>query len=267
MRDRGIGVFDSGVGGLTVVREIMRLLPEERIVYLGDTARLPYGSKSPKVVDKFSSQALRFLLKQDLKLIVIACNTVSALSLRKLRKSSPLPLIGVLESGAKRGIEVTRNGIIGVIGTKATIRSRAYPKLIRSLDPKVKVISRSCPLLVPLVEEGWSKSKITYQVASIYLKPLLRQNIDTLILGCTHYPLLKGIFQDIVGEKVVLVDSAQEVAKKVKELLRRRNIRKRGGSPEHTFYISDISRRFVHMGRQILGRELNNLREVNLEEW
>lgn len=267
MEDKGIGVFDSGIGGLTVVREIMRLLPEERIVYLGDTARLPYGSKSPKVVGKFSSQALRFLLKQGLKLIVIACNTVSALSLKDLRKKSTLPLIGVLESGARKGVEVSRNKTIGVIGTKATIKSRAYPRLIKSFDSQVKVTGRSCPLLVPLVEEGWLRNEITYQVASVYLRPLLSQGIDTLILGCTHYPLLKDILQKVVGKKVVLVDSAQEVARKVKELLERENMRRRKGSPEHVFYISDISRRFIHTGRQILGRELDNLQEVNLEEW
>jgi glutamate racemase len=265
LKDKGIGIFDSGVGGLTVAREIMKLLPREKIIYLGDTARVPYGNKSPETVTKFSFQALQFFLKQNVKLVVVACNTVSALSLKVLQKNSPFPLIGVLKPGAREGVRVTRNKIIGVIGTRATINSRTYPRFIKSLDFRIKVLSKSCPLLVPLVEEGWLKNEITYKVVSFYLKPLLRQGIDTLILGCTHYPLLKDVFQEVTGKGVTLVDSAQEVARQVKKILQEQNIQRQGGSPEHCFFVSDSPEEFAHIARLFLGKEItNNLREVNL---
>jgi len=266
LKDKGIGIFDSGVGGLTVAREIMKLLPREKIIYLGDTARVPYGNKSPETVTKFSSQALQFFLAQNVKLIVVACNTVSALSLKTLQQNSPLPLIGVLKPGAKKGVEVTQNKIIGVIGTRATINSRAYSRFIKSLDSKIKVISKSCPLLVPLVEEGWLKNEIAYKVVFFYLKPLLRQGIDTLILGCTHYPLLKDIFQEAAGEGVTLVDSAQEVAGQVKKILQEKNLQRQGNFSEHRFFVSDSPGEFARIAKIFLGKEItNNLQEVNLE--
>ncbi|RLE08869.1 glutamate racemase [Candidatus Aerophobetes bacterium] len=268
MKEKGVGIFDSGVGGLTVAREIMKLLPHEKIVYLGDTARLPYGNKSPETITNFSSQALRFFLRQDVKLIVVACNTVSALSLEALRQNSPLPLIGVLKPGARKGVKVTRNRIIGIIGTKATINSRAYSRFIKSLDPGIKVVSKSCPLLVPLVEEGWLRNKTTYDVVSFYLKPLLRQGIDTLILGCTHYPLLKDVFQRVTGKGVILVDSAQEVAKEVKKILQGKNIQRESSSPpHHHFFVSDSPQKFARIAKLFLGKEIiNSLQKINLED-
>ena len=259
-----IAIFDSGVGGLTVAREIMKLLPEEGIIYLGDTARVPYGTKSKRTVTRFSSQALCFLLNLKVKLIVIACNTVSALSLRVLMAKCPFPIIGVLEPGARKGVQATRNRIIGIIGTEATIHSGAYSKIINSLDPKIRVIGKSCPLLVPLVEEGWFNHRITYEVISIYLKPLLRQEIDTLILGCTHYPVLRGTLQKVVGDKIALIDSAQEVAREVKRVLWEHKLQATR-SPRHDFFVSDRPGKFIQLTRTFLGSPIKNVHRISLD--
>jgi len=259
-----IAVFDSGVGGLTVVSEIMKLLPGEGIIYLGDTARVPYGTKSKRTVTRFSSQALGFLLNLKVKLIVIACNTVSALSLKVLRAKCPLPIIGVLEPGARKGVRATRNKIIGVIGTEATIRSGAYPKIISFLDPKIKVFCKSCPLLVPLVEEGWFNHRITREVISIYLKPLLRQEIDTLILGCTHYPVLRETLQKVVGDKVALIDSAQEVAREVKKVLCEHKLQATNNWG-NDFFVSDRPGKFIQLTGAFLGRPIKNVHQINLD--
>lgn len=264
LKNARIAVFDSGIGGLTVAREIMKLLPEEGIIYLGDTARVPYGTKSKRTVTRFSSQALCFLLNLKAKLIVIACNTVSALSFKTLEAKCPLPLIGVLEPGAREAVQATRNRIIGVIGTEATIRSRVYPKIINSLDPKMKVFGKSCPLLVPLVEEAWFRHQVTREVISIYLKPLLRQGIDTLILGCTHYPLLKETLQKVVGDKVALIDSAQEVARQVKRVLWEQKLRATN-SPGHDFFVSDRPTRFIRLTKTFLGKPIKNVHQINLD--
>jgi len=267
-----IGIFDSGVGGLTVAREVIKLLPLESIVYLGDTARVPYGTKSSLTVTKFSAQALNFLQTRGVKLIVIACNTVSALSLSSLKKNFSLPIVGVLKPGAEKAVNTTRRGVIGVIGTEATIRSRAYPKIIKSINPKIKVRGRSCPLLVPLVEEGWLKEKVTYNVVSFYLRPLLKKRIDTLILGCTHYPLLKSVIQEIVGEKIVLIDSAREVAKQVRKILKEKNMLRDfkdwsgKNVSQHQFFVTDRPEKFSSLTKVFLGKNINgNAQKISLE--
>ena len=214
-----VGVFDSGVGGLTVAREIMRNLPEENIVYFGDTARVPYGTKSKDTVLRYSRQIIRFLKTQDVKAIVIACNTASAYALEDVEKELDIPIIGVVKPGAKVACEATHNKKIGVIATEATINSGIYSSYITRQDPQIQVIGKACPLFVPLVEEGWLKDSVTFEVAGRYLRKLMEQDIDTLILGCTHYPLLRSTLREIVGEKVTLVNPAYETARELKQLL------------------------------------------------
>lgn len=215
-----IGVFDSGVGGLTVAREIIRNLPNERIVYFGDTARVPYGSKSKDTIIRFSRQIIRFLRTQDVKAIVIACNTASALALDEVEKELDIPIIGVLKPGAKVAAETTKNGKIGVIGTESTINSGMYKKFICEQNPDIRVYGKACPLFVPLVEEGWLKDPVTEEVARRYLEDLLQKGIDSLILGCTHYPLLRSLIRKIAGDSVNLVNPAYETARELGELLK-----------------------------------------------
>lgn len=214
-----LGVFDSGVGGLTVAREIMRQLPRERMIYFGDTARVPYGAKSRETVTRYSRQIAHFLLEKGVKAIVVACNTASALALEDIREEIPVPIIGVLRPGAKVAAETTRNGIIGVIATEATINSRLYTKTIQESNPEATVVGKACPLFVPLVEEGWLKDPITVAVARRYLEPMLKSGMDTLIMGCTHYPLLRSTLQGVLGDKVSLVNPAYETARSLRELL------------------------------------------------
>ncbi len=218
-RDLPIGVFDSGVGGLTVVRQIHRALPKEDLVYLGDTARVPYGTKSPSTVIRFAREDTEFLLSRKVKAIVVACNTASAWALPTLERAFPLPVFGVIQPGAEAALAKTRSGRIGVIGTRATIRSQAYPKAIHALDRQARVFGQPCPLLVPLVEEGWLRHPVTRTVIEGYLAPLLRRRIDTLVLACTHYPLLKPAIQTVVGREVSLVDSAEACAEYVRDRL------------------------------------------------
>lgn len=255
---RPIGVFDSGVGGLTVVSQIQKLLPGEDIVYFGDTARVPYGTKSKETVTKFSVENVEFLMKNDVKIIVVACNTASSLSLDFLKRCFRVPMIGVIEPGAKASSAATRNKRVGVIGTCATISSLAYERAIKKADPRISVYSQSCSLLVPLVEEGWLNKAITRQVASEYLAPVRSKRIDTLILGCTHYPLLKPVIQDVVGSGVVLIDSSKEVAKEVRLVLDSNcilnNPRRKGRS---SFYVSDEPARFVKMAERFLKRRIS----------
>jgi glutamate racemase len=219
LRDLPIGVFDSGVGGLTVVRQIHRALPREDLVYLGDTARVPYGTKSPSTVIRFAREDTEFLLSRKVKAVVVACNTASAWALPTLERAFPLPIFGVIQPGAEAALGITRSGRIGVIGTRATIRSQAYPKAIHALNRRAKVFGEPCPLLVPLVEEGWFEHPVTRTVIEGYLAPLLRRRIDTLVLACTHYPLLKPAIQRVVGRDVTLVDSAETCAQYVRERL------------------------------------------------
>ncbi len=218
-RARPIGVFDSGIGGLTVVRALRELLPNENIFYLGDTARVPYGGKSAATVERYSLEIVALLLQENCKTIVVACNTSSALALPRLEERSSVPVTGVIRPGAEAAVAATRNGHIGVIGTRATIKSSAYERAIQALDENVRVTARACPLFVPLIEEGWLESAITDQVVRQYLTPLVEAGIDTLVLGCTHYPLLREAIARFLGDAVTLVDSAQNCALAVRELL------------------------------------------------
>ena len=223
-RQEPIGVFDSGVGGLTVAREIMRQIPNERIVYFGDTARVPYGSKSKETVTKYSRQIIRFLQTENVKAIVIACNTASAFALDTMQKEFDLPIIGVVKPGAKMAAQTTKNGKVGLIGTEGTIRSGVYAEFIKSFKPDVEVIGKACPLFVPLVEEGMWHDTITDQMAQRYLEGLKQQDIDTLIMGCTHYPLLRSTIQKTMGEHVNLVNPAYETAIELKNVLERESL-------------------------------------------
>ncbi len=219
VRELPVGVFDSGVGGLTVVREIMRQMPNERIVYFGDTARVPYGSKSKETITRFSEQIMRFLLSQNVKAIVVACNTASAYALPTLEQECPVPIIGVMKPGARTATEKTRNGRIGVIGTNATVSSGIYTSYIKELMPEAEVLGRACPLFVPLVEEGLWEDPVTDEIARRYLTELMDEGIDTLILGCTHYPLIRKTIARTVGESVELVNPAYETALELKHML------------------------------------------------
>ena len=221
---RPIGVFDSGIGGLTVVSALRALLPNESIFYLGDTARIPYGSRSATTVERYSLEIAGMLLEENAKTIVVACNTASAVALPKLEEALPITVTGVIEPGAAAAIAATRNGHIGVIGTRATIQSGAYERALHRLDPKVRVSARACPLLVPLIEEGWLAHDITDEIIKQYVDPIVREEIDTLVLGCTHYPLLRDAIGRILGDKITLVDSAQNCATAVERLLRREKL-------------------------------------------
>ena len=232
-----VGVFDSGVGGLTVAREIMRQLPEERLVYFGDTARVPYGSKSQATILRFVRQIVRFLETKEVKAIVVACNTASAYALETIEKEIQLPIIGVVKPGAKTAAAASRNGRIGVIATDATIGSGLYTQFIRSINPKLQVFGKACPLFCPLVEEGWLKDPVTVEVANRYLEPLLATGIDTLVMGCTHYPLLRSTLREIMGDKVNLVNPAYETARELKALLEE--------GLTHDFVTEEIAKRYL----------------------
>jgi glutamate racemase len=250
-----IGVFDSGVGGLTVVSALRRRLPGESILYLGDTARLPYGSKSPDTITRYTRKNLEFLSERGVKAVVVACNTASALALpnlepRYLAGLADIPIWGVIEPGARKAAEVSR-GRVGVIATEASVRSDAYPRALRALRPELDIWSQACPLFVPLVEEGWHDDAITAQVAERYLRPLLDAGIDTLVLGCTHYPLIKDVLQRIAGPDVVLVDSAEQVAAMVAAGLAERHL-EATHSPLHTFCVTDSGETFQRLARTIL---------------
>ena len=254
---RPIGIFDSGVGGLTVFSEVEKTLPREEIVYFGDTARVPYGTKSKETVTKFSVENIEFLMKHNVKLVLVACNTASSLSLEFLKRCFRVPIIGVIDPGAKNSVDRTRNNRIGVIGTSATISSGAYEKAIKKISSKMTVFSQNCPLFVPLVEEGWSYKSVTFEVASTYLNSLKKKNIDTLILGCTHYPLLKNVIRKVMGNKVSLVDSAGEVAKEAKSILGAGGLmNKKPGEKKHKFFVSDEPEQFIRLGERFLNRKM-----------
>jgi len=244
-----IGVFDSGIGGLTVLKEIVAILPKEDTIYLGDTARVPYGIRSADTVIRYSLENAKFLLGKNIKLLVIACNTVSAVGLATLRDRYSLPIVGVMEPGARKAVKVTKRKKIGVIGTERTIRSRAYSHSIKMIDPEIEIVSQACPLFVPLVEEGWTDNNIAFMTAERYLQGLQDAKIDTLILGCTHYPLLKDVIRKVLGDWVLLVDSAEETAIEVMGVLRAGNLLKDGDEkPVHEFYVTDTPEMFVRTG-------------------
>lgn len=266
-----VGVFDSGVGGLTVAREIMRNLPNERIVYFGDTARVPYGSKSKETVTRYSEQIIRFLQTQEVKAIVIACNTASAFALEAVEKEFDVPIIGVIKAGAHVAAQTTRNGNVGVIATEGTINSRVYDQTIREEKSDVTVFGKACPLFVPLVEEGWLKDPVTMEVARRYLAELQEKDIDTLILGCTHYPLLRHLIGDVAGEAVTLVNPAYETAKELERLLAKENLlnsgRKAPGNEPYRFYVSDAAEKFKNFATNILPYDVDNIQKINIEKY
>jgi glutamate racemase len=259
-----IGVFDSGVGGLTVLRSLLSILPKENFIYVGDTARVPYGTKSPETVRRFSLEIAAFLRRRRVKMIVVACNTSSALALNELRRASPFSVLGVIEPGVRAALAATGGGRVGVIGTEATIRSGAYETALRRLAPGLRVMSRACPLFVPLVEEGWVNHPVAREVARIYLAPFVRARVDTLILGCTHYPLLKGTLQKVVGG-IDLVDSADETAKAVRSRLEQDGLLGRGSGGRLEFYSSDDPAKFSRLGRLFLGRALPEVRRLRFD--
>lgn len=266
-----IGVFDSGVGGLTVAREIMRQIPNEKIVYFGDTARVPYGSKSKDTVTKYSKQIVRFLRTQSVKAIVIACNTASAYALDEIEKEIDIPIIGVVRPGAKVAVEATRNGKIGVIATEGTINSQIYSTYIKQINENVNVIGKACPLFVPLVEEGLLVDPVTDEIAMRYLSELIDRDIDTLILGCTHYPLIRSTVGKIMGDKVTLVNPAYETARELKELLESEDLLNKReielGENKYRFFVSDGAEKFKRFANSALKYGILSAKTVNIEEF
>jgi glutamate racemase len=263
MSSRPIGVFDSGVGGLTVFRALERALPGESMIYLGDTARVPYGPKSGETVVRYALEAARFLRRHEIKMLVVACNSASSVAMDALAAEHDLPMLGVIGPGARRAVEHSRSGRIGVIGTRGTIASQAYVEAIRELSPEAHVVSTACPLFVPLAEEGWTDNDVARQVAGTYLGPMLHANVDTLVLGCTHYPLLWDVIAEVMGPDVELIDSAEAVASEVGERLQA------GGdgapSTDHHFFVTDAPEPFRAVAERFLGRPLDRLELAKIE--
>jgi glutamate racemase len=257
-KEDAIGVFDSGIGGLTVAGALTRALPKERVVYLGDTARLPYGTKSPDVVKRYAEGCARFLLTQDIKLLVVACNTATAHALEHLQQTLSVPVIGVITPGAKR---VSRYKRIGVIGTEGTIRSGAYERAIKAFAPAADVVQQACPLFVPLAEEGWTQHPATRLVAEHYLDKM--KNVDALVLGCTHYPLLREVIAETVGEQVVLCDSADAVSEDVRTLLKEKQLEATAAGA-HRFFMTDLQSQFPVLAQRFFGAAITNAERVDL---
>jgi glutamate racemase len=265
-KEKPIGVFDSGIGGLTVVKRLASTLPAEDIVYFGDTARVPYGSKSNSTVIEYSFQDTKFLLSKSVKAVVVACNTASSIAIAELKKNFDLPIIGMINPGAKLAISSTKNGNIGVIGTRATISNKAYSNEIRKIDHSIIVYEKACPLFVPLAEEGWINHKATYEIAEEYLKELRDLKIDTLVLGCTHYPILSEVIQKVIGDNVTLIDSGVASAGIIKEELDRTNLyTNRNTNGNHEFYVSDIPVKFKEVAELFLGKPVMEVHKVDLE--
>ncbi len=260
MNRRPIGVFDSGIGGLTVVRELMHQLPHESLLYFGDTARVPYGNKSPETVRRFSREILDFLVSRDVKLVVVACNTVSAHALGELKQVAPVSVEGVIEPGARAAVGASRSGRIGVIGTAGTVASGAYTRAIEALDGKVRVTAHACPLFVPLVEEGWLDHPAARLIAEEYLAPFHGHDIDTLVLGCTHYPLLKPLLSSVLGPGIVLIDSAEQTAAAVSRELAASTLHAPTTQKGHVhFVVSDAPQQFIQVGKRFLGERVRDV--------
>ncbi len=268
MDERPIGVFDSGVGGLTVLKQLSVRMPHERLIYLGDTARLPYGTKSRETVLKYSMRNAAFLLEKGVKCLVVACNTASSLALDGLKREFDMPVIGVIQPGAKKAASASRLRRVGVIGTLATVRSRAYEKAIEVYGGDIEVTAVPCPLFVALAEEGWVDDEVTYRVAERYLRPLQDRGIDVLVLGCTHYPLLKPVLAEVMGTEVALVDSAEEAANEVAASLAEKGLAagNKGGEKVSTpaICLTDRSLHFLELGEKILELPLNEVEYVDL---
>jgi glutamate racemase len=262
-----IGIFDSGIGGLTVVKRLAANLPRENIIYFGDTARVPYGSKSNSTVVEYSIQNTKFLLSKNVKAVIVACNTASSIAIPDLKKQFNIPIIGMIEPGAKMALQKTKNKKIGVIGTRATTGNLAYSSEIKRIDDTANVVEKPCPLFVPLAEEGWTEHKATYEIAEEYLKELRENEIDTLVLGCTHYPILTNIIQKVIGQNVSLIDSGVASAELIKKELQ--NLDLLTDFPEagrQEFYVSDIQVKFKEVAELFLGKEIEHVHKVDLEE-
>lgn len=267
-RNSPIGIFDSGLGGLTVAREIFQLLPSEDVVYFGDVGRTPYGPRSKEIITQFSRQDTNFLIEQEVKIIVAACNTASSIALEFLQKEYSLQILGVIEPGAVSAVQATRNGKIGVIGTMGTIHSNAYAKAIEAIDPKIKVFSMACPLFVPLVEEGYTDKDATFLIAEDYISPLKTTGVDTLILGCTHYPLLKPVIRKVLGDKVSLIDSATETSRVVYQyLLKTDALNPKRSEGERKFYVSDVPEQFAQQARHFLGDTVRSVMRIDITKY
>jgi len=268
MDNRPIGVFDSGLGGLTVLKEIKSLIPTESVVYFGDNGRAPYGTKSTDTIVKYTFQDIRFLLNQDIKMIVIACNTASACSLKLVKDSFDIPVIEVTEPGAITAVNETKNKKIGVIGTVATVTSGVYERAISRLDSSIEIVQKACPLFVPLVEEGWWENDIAYRIAEEYLEPLKKEEIDTLVMGCTHYPLLYNTISKVMGPSVKLVSSALEVTKVVRKILSEMDImRDERVRPVYRYYTSDSVEKFESLGSAILESDIHSAEKIDIEKY
>jgi glutamate racemase len=262
-KNRPIGVFDSGIGGLTVLKEIIRELPDESTIYLGDTARVPYGIRSPETVTRYSFENTKFLSTKDIKLLVVACNTASSVSLDAIKSITSIPVIGVIEPGAKAAVTATKNKKVAVIGTEATVKSNSYKRAIRAIDEGIEVFGFACPLFVPLVEEGWTEGNIAAMIAAKYLDGIKDEGIDTIVLGCTHYPLLKRVITRIVGEDVNLIDSAIETSGEVKTILEVLDLnREEKGMLFREFYVTDSPERFLKVGENFLGQKIERIEKI-----
>ena len=269
-RTAPIGVFDSGVGGLTVVREIIRQLPDENIVYFGDTARVPYGSKSKNTIIRFSEQIIRFLKTKQVKAIVIACNTASALALDAVRDEFDVPILGVVIPGARAAVDATTNGKVGVVGTEATVQSGMYTKVIQEMNPEIEVIEKACPLFVPLVEEGFKEHHVTQEVIDYYLDSMKKTDIDAMILGCTHYPLLRSKIRAYMGEKIQIVNPAYETAMDLRKLLKEMDMENDGtvtASSRYEFFVSDAAEKFRKFANTVMPFDVPETNVVNIEEY
>ena len=257
-RTRPIGVFDSGIGGLTVLRALTKMLPGEDFIYLGDTARLPYGTKSNEVILRYSRENSEFLLAKGIKMLVVACNTSSAVALAEISRLTVVPVIGVIEPSAAAAVKASRNGKIGVIGTEATIASGAYTRAIQALRPRTEIYTRACPLLVPLVEEGWTENEIAERTVAFYLDSLKQSGIDTLLLGCTHYPLLRVLFERVLGAGVRIVDSAGATAAAVSKKLNALRLAGTRRCGSQSFFVTETPERFVRVGRRFIGDQVES---------
>lgn len=268
LMNRPIGIFDSGVGGLTVVAEVLKILPAENIVYFGDVGRYPYGGRSKETIINFTRQDINFLLEHHVKFIIAACNTASAVALETVKEEYDIDFLGVIEPGAKAAVNNTKNKRVGIIGTRATIGSNSYARAIQEKDEDIKVFSLACPLLVPLAEEGYIDKEATRLIAADYLKELIDVNIDTLVLGCTHYPLLKGVIGETMGDKVQLIDSADATAQELAALLSIKDLaRSSKEKPTHKFYVSDVPDKFSKVAELFLGRSIDNITRVDITRY
>jgi glutamate racemase len=266
VKDLAIGMFDSGIGGLTVLREVKKALPHEHIIYLGDTARVPYGNRSPETVTRYSLENTRFLLSKGIKMLIVACNTSSAIALSALKRTLPIPVIGVIGPPSKEAVRRTRTRKVGVIGTRATVNSQAYPKAIKRLDLSIEVRSKACPLFVPVVEEGLEEDEVARVVVRKYLDEFRDSGIDVLVMGCTHYPILERQIRELIGEDVYIVNTGRETAREVQAMLEHKRVAKSSGKGRCDYFVTDAPDKLSDLGARVLGEPLKRVKLVkNLE--